>query len=153
MPTRFQETGAIGENLVAARCPCPRCKRRRTLRRLPTNFKCADVICDFCGYLAQVKTKNVRTVEALPSQIAGAAWSVQRDRMRAGIYFPIFLVLRTPERRSAIYYIPVEFQDHTMFKAKRKLSPSAKRAGWQGFVIDIRAARRAGMIARLDLRA
>ena len=30
-------------------CSCPRCKRSDTLVRLPPNFKCADIICDFCG--------------------------------------------------------------------------------------------------------
>src|SRR5271165_6342847 len=45
---------------VTRECRCPRCKRSRTLVRLPANFKCADVICDFCGYLAQVKAVTVR---------------------------------------------------------------------------------------------
>jgi hypothetical protein len=53
MVTTKQELGALGEQQVVRHCACPRCKRERTLKTLPPNFKCADVICDFCGYLGQ----------------------------------------------------------------------------------------------------
>jgi type II restriction enzyme len=46
------ELGAFGESLVAKKCHCPRCKRVNSLKNLPNNFKCADVICDFCGFVA-----------------------------------------------------------------------------------------------------
>jgi type II restriction enzyme len=60
MPTKRQILGRFGEMCVAKDCRCPKCKRNRTLKRLPNNFKCADVICDFCGYLAQVKAVTVK---------------------------------------------------------------------------------------------
>ncbi|MGK4455787.1 hypothetical protein, partial [Klebsiella pneumoniae] len=66
MATAKQLLGARGEIMVTKKCGCPRCKRKRTLRRLPVNFKCADVICDFCGFLAQVKTMNVVRVDKIP---------------------------------------------------------------------------------------
>jgi hypothetical protein len=41
---------------------------------LPVNFRCADIICDFCGYLAQVRLScglnRTRLVTA-----HGATWS------------------------------------------------------------------------------
>ena len=46
MTTDRQRLGEFGERLVCKRSNCPRCKRPTTLRRLPTNFKCADIICD-----------------------------------------------------------------------------------------------------------
>ena len=55
MPTARQDLGERGEKAVAQHIPCPRCNKRRHLTRLPNNFQCADVICRFCGYLAQVK--------------------------------------------------------------------------------------------------
>lgn len=137
MATAKQALGTRGEDLVARYCLCPRCKRTRTLRRLPPNFKCADLICDFCGYLAQVKTTTVRDVDRLPKTLLGAAWSVQQDRMNAGIYFPLFIVLVCPPRRFAIYYLPVDFQPHDMFVPRAPLSPGARRAGWQGFLYDL----------------
>jgi hypothetical protein len=67
------ELGKLGEALVVKRCNCARCKRSGTLRRLPPNFKCADVICDFCGYLAQVKTASALSIDLIPATILGAA--------------------------------------------------------------------------------
>jgi type II restriction enzyme len=128
--------GRWGETLVAKKFACPRCKRFFTLRRLPPNFKCADIICDFCGYLAQVKTATVQDVLKVPASILGAAWGPQRQRMKAGIYFPLFLVLRNG-RKSAVYYLPTEFQNPKLFKKRAPLSSSARRAGWQGFSYDL----------------
>ncbi|MBE2186142.1 MAG: hypothetical protein IAE99_05160 [Rhodothermales bacterium] len=133
MATTKQQLGAWGEQLVAKSCDCPKCKRSKTLKRLPTNFKCADLICDFCGFLCQVKAKTVSSVSPLPKQILGAAWVPQKERMDAGIYFPLFLVLKTPADH-AIYYLPTDFQSSALFSARKPLSESARRAGWQGFV-------------------
>ena len=78
MATTRQTLGILGEQRVVKDCSCPRCKRNRTLVRLPTNFKCADIICDFCGYLAQVKASTVREVDRIPNTILGAAWGPQK---------------------------------------------------------------------------
>jgi type II restriction enzyme len=59
------------------------------------------VICDFCGYLAQVKTKALTKI---PATLAGAAWIPQKERMDAGIYFPLFLVL-PPESADDLLFI------------------------------------------------
>ena len=138
--------GTLGEELVAKHCPCPRCKRDKSLRRLPANFKCADLICDFCGYLGQVKAASTRDVEKLPTQILGAAWSVQKARMDAGIYFPLFLVLVEAGRRFAIYYLSADLQTPDMFVPRRPLSEGARRAGWQGFLYDISSVRERGVV-------
>jgi hypothetical protein len=135
MPTKNQLLGSWGEMLVAKKFACPRCKRFFTLRRLPTNFKCADIICDFCGYVAQVKTVTVRDVKTMPKSVLGAAWAPQRKRMQAGIYIPLYIVLRKGSQ-SAIYYLPTDFQKPRMFKKRPPLSSSARRAGWQGFRYD-----------------
>ena len=68
MATAKQLLGAWGEKLVAAKCACPKCKRSKTLKLLPPNFKCADLICDFCGFLAQVKAMSVPAVSPLPNK-------------------------------------------------------------------------------------
>jgi hypothetical protein len=95
--TSHQELGEYGESVVV-RLPCPKCKRASTLRRLPVNFRCADIICDFCGYLAQVKTTRRADVGTLPPTLMGAAWGPQHDRMEAGIYFPLFIVIVNLDR-------------------------------------------------------
>ena len=107
--------------------------------RLPPNFKCADVICDFCGFLAQVKAATAKRLDQLPKTILGAAWGPQRDRMEAAIYFPLFIVLTTIERSYAIFYLSADLQKPEMFKPRKPLSETARRAGWQGFVYDMDA--------------
>ena len=137
MATEKQELGAYGEIAVVREVECPRCKRARTLKRLPTNFRCADVICDFCGYLAQVKTVTVRTIERIPERVLGAAWLPQKERMDSGIYFPLFLVLVDAKRSFAIYYLPADLQDRAIFAPRTPLSGLARRAGWRGFVYSL----------------
>lgn len=138
MATAKQQLGEWGEQLVAKTCDCPKCKRSKTLKRLPPNFKCADLICDFCGYLAQVKAMSVTTVWPLPKQVLGAAWGPQKERMDAAIYFPLFLVLKAASS-NAIYYLPTDFQSPALFSARKPLSEKAKRKGWRGFMYVLAA--------------
>lgn len=138
MATRNQRLGEWGEKLVARVFACPRCKSHHALRRLPPNFKCADIICDFCGYLSQVKTASSRDLTKLPASVLGAAWEPQRRRMAAGIYFPLFLVLRA-QRGAAVFYLPADFQNRTLFKRRKRLSVDSRRPGWRGFVYDLRS--------------
>ena len=136
MATDKQKLGEFGENIVLKSCFCPKCKREKSLKRLPPNFKCADLVCDFCGFLAQVKAKTVKDVSALPKQILGAAWGPQKERMDAGIYFPLYLVLKA-EKASSIYYLSADLQSPELFVTRKPLSSTAKRAGWQGFYYDL----------------
>lgn len=119
-------------------CACPKCKRSRSLVRLPNNFKCADVICDFCGYLAQVKASTAASLAKIPATVLGAAWGPQQQRMVAAIYFPLFLVLADKAMtKHAIYYLSADLQTPAMFRPRKPLSESARRAGWQGFLYDL----------------
>jgi len=138
MPTNYQITGQKGETFVIKNCTCPKCKKKeKTLRKLPPNFKCADLICDFCGYLAQVKTMNVKDVEIKPDRILGSASKPQEERMDAGIFFPLFIVLMHTNKK-AVYYLPADLQVKEMFEKRKPLSQDAKRPGWQGFNYKIK---------------
>ena len=132
MSTDKQKLGEWGEVQVCKRCTCPKCKKRKTLKRLITNFKCVDIICDFCGFLGQVKAKNVNDVDKIPRTISGAAWGPQKERMDAGIYFPLFVVLKY-EKKHSVFYLSSDLQSEEMFIKRKKLSPTAKRKGWQGY--------------------
>ena len=136
MPTDKQKLGILGEDLVAKNLICQKCKKKKTLKKLPLNFKCADLICDFCGFLAQVKSSNVRDVNKLPNSVLGAAWKPQQERMDAGIYFPLYLVLVNGKNYS-VFYLAADLQSKDMFIPRKPLSASAKRAGWQGFMYNI----------------
>lgn len=136
MPSASQLFGRQGERLIAKRYRCPKCKKPFTLRALPPNFKCADLICDFCGYLAQVKTATVSDTEVPPSRILGATWGPQKARIDAGIYFPLFLVVRAG-RKTGVYYLPVDYQHRSMFVPRSPLPSRARRASWRGFYYDL----------------
>ena len=136
MPTAKQNLGTFGENLVTKVLVCQKCKKKKTLKKLPINFKCADLICDFCGFLAQVKSSNVKDIDKLPNSILGAAWGPQEERMNAGIYFPLYLVL-VCKKEYSVFYLASDLQNKEIFVARKPLSASARRAGWQGFMYDI----------------
>lgn len=132
----LRDKGEIGERHIVKTMACLRCKRRKTLKQLPTNFKCADLICDFCGHTSQVKTFTKET-SGLPSQILGAAWSPQKERMSAGIYHALWLVrIDRKQKPREIWMISSEAQTLDLFIPRKPLSSSAKRAGWQGYIID-----------------
>jgi type II restriction enzyme len=136
MSTAKQKLGVYGENLVIKNLICQKCKKNKTLKKLPTNFKCADIICDFCGFLAQVKTSNVKNIDILPNTILGAGWKVQKERMNEGIYFPLYLIL-VNQNNYSIFYLSADNQSEEIFIPRKPLSSKARRAGWQGFMYNI----------------
>ncbi len=141
VPTEKQFLGKFGEKVVATSQHCPKCKRKKTLKSLPPNFKCANIVCDFCGYLAQVKSFTTKNTDRLPDQIPGAAWGPQKERMDAGIFYPLYLVAVSSSSKSyGLWYLPADLQNFAMFVPRKPLSAKAKRHGWQGFMIDLRKA-------------
>jgi type II restriction enzyme len=135
MPTPRQVLGRKGEIAVRDHVPCPRCRRSRHLVPLTANFQCADLICKFCGFLAQVKA--TRSVDGrLPMRILGAAWRPQHEQILAGIFQPLFIaVFDTGGRLTSIHYVPAHILQSapTVFEPRDPLSATAKRPGWTGF--------------------
>lgn len=81
-----------------------------------------------------------------PKSVLGAAWGPQKQRMDAGIYFPLFLVLVDKAMAShGIYYLAADLQRPDMFVPRKPLSENARRAGWQGFIYDLSTVR-AGLV-------
>jgi type II restriction enzyme len=151
MATKQQKNGDWAEKLVAKMCMCPKCKHPSgKLKQLVQNFECADLICNFCGYLAQVKFKQQPNPDNIPNTITGAAWGPQQVRMQAGIYTPLFFVSADISKSNyAIFYIPVDYQTKAMFVPRPPLQPPARRAGWQGFTINLRDLKAQGIIQKL----
>ena len=138
MPSKNQRIGKLGEKFVTKMMNCLKCKKQNSLKLLPTNFKCADLICEFCGHTSQVKTFR-NDSEGLPNQIAGAKWNPLNERIQAGIYHALWIVRmnQTNNRCCEIWLVTSEAQDPKMFVKRKPLSSAAKKAGWQGYRIDV----------------
>lgn len=125
--------------MVAKHIPCPECNRPRHLSKLPRNFQCADLICKFCGYLAQVKATTL-SGEDLPERVLGGAWRPQHEQILAGIYHGLFIVgFSSSERLLRIDYVPAHILQTTpeIFEPRNPLGSDAKRAGWRGFYYNL----------------
>ncbi|OGO59378.1 MAG: hypothetical protein A2V85_08575 [Chloroflexi bacterium RBG_16_72_14] len=119
--------------------PCPRCGKARHLTPLRANFQCADLICKFCGFLAQVKALTLIDGE-LPDHVLGAAWGPQHEQIVAGIFQPLFLVgFSSGAELLSIDYVPAHILQATpsVFEPRKPLGKTARRAGWQGFLYNI----------------
>jgi hypothetical protein len=55
--------------------------------------------------------------------------------MDAGVFFSLYVVLVNESDRAAIYFLPRDLQTREMFAERKPLSATARRAGWQGFMI------------------
>lgn len=139
MATPYQRLGNKGEAVVSKHVPCPRCNRARHLSKLPRNFQCADLICKFCGYLAQVKATTLQG-EDLPEKVLGGAWRPQHEQIIAGIYHGLFIVgFSAGGGLMRIDYVPAHILQNTpeIFEPRKPLRPTAKRAGWRGFYYNL----------------
>src|SRR4051812_14615289 len=137
--TARQDLGKKGEEAVRRNVACPRCRKQKTLTALPVNFQCADLICKFCGFLAQVKATTLAT-DQLPDRILDAAWGPQHEQILAGIFQPLFIA--GFDRRGVLVridFVPAHIlqASPSAFEPRQPLSPSARRAGWQGFVYNL----------------
>jgi hypothetical protein len=140
MATEKQKLGKRGEEAVVARASCPQCNRPRTFWRLPANFQCADLICKFCGHLAQVKAVTLKQGYDFPEKILGGAWGPQQEQILAGIFHDLYLVgFAASGHLREIRHVPGHILRATpsVFEPRRPLSEKARRAGWQGFYYNI----------------
>lgn len=68
----------------------------------------------------------------------GAAWGPQKARMDAAIYFQLYVVLVTADRkRYSIHYLSADLQPPELFMERNPLSATARRAGWTGFNYNV----------------
>jgi type II restriction enzyme len=106
------------------------------------NFECADLICKFCGFLAQVKATRLPVgTEDLPEKIPSGAWAPQHARILAGIYHGLYVAgfKRNGRTLVRIDYVPPHVLEATpqAFEPRRPLSATAKRAGWRGYTLNL----------------
>lgn len=136
MATDKQKLGEYGEKLVCKLCSCPQCKRSGMFKRLPNNFKCLDLICEFCTNVVQVKTSNQPNISKIPSSVPGGGWKWQEERLNSSWYTSLFLVVVNKKDKTnfAIYFLSKEVQRREMYvKRLKPLAPGTRREGWLGF--------------------
>ena len=79
--------------------------------------------------------------DELPDKIMGAAWGPQHEQIMAGIFHALYVAGFTPAGRLVrIDYVPghVLQASPNVFEPRSPLRSAAKRAGWQGFMYDLR---------------
>ncbi len=149
MATANQKLGEQWEKAISDLVSCPRCNKHKHLTRLPVNFQCADVICKFCGFLAQVKSTGLTEGKSdLPDYVLGAAWKPQQEQIIAGIYHGLYVVCYDQKDKLVrIDFIPSHILQVTpqVFQPRIPLSDTARRAGWQGFIIRLSELPRIGI--------
>jgi len=141
MPATAQQlAGKEGERAVCRQITCPSCGRKR-LTALPVNFDCADVICRFCGFMAQVKAITSVT-GAWPSTLPGGSWPRQQEQIIAGITHALFVVSFDPKDRRlvAIDYVPSDILKAVpdAFVPRKPTKPAGRSTPFVGFRYDSR---------------
>jgi hypothetical protein len=113
---------------------CLHCTRD-VLARLPPNTPVADFACSQCGVTYQLKAKDGR----FGSTLIGAAYEATVRAVRDGD-MPEHILVEFDRRRSTIVYadaLPGSLIGEARVIARKPLSPTARRAGWQGCTIDV----------------
>ncbi len=105
------------------------------LSRLPANTPVADFACASCGARYQLKAKNGR----FAGRIEGAAYQPTLRAIRDKTMPEHVLVTYDLRFRTVVFVdaIPGASISEDRVVARKPLSASAKRAGWQGCTIDV----------------
>ena len=114
---------------------CLNCERDE-LDRLPDNTPVADFECNTCESRYQLKGKNGR----LGKQIPGAAYNPTINAIRAGT-MPEYVLVEFDTRFATVVFVdafPGRLITEDRIEPRKPLSPTARRAGWQGcnIVVD-----------------
>jgi type II restriction enzyme len=103
-PDRSQ-TGRLGEEAVVRHVACPQCGKRKLTRLVEPGFPCVDIICKFCGFLAQVKSTTA-TLSDRPTRALGANWAPQKEQILRDIFHALYVVSIVEGEAERIWYIP-----------------------------------------------
>jgi len=85
-----------------------------------------------------VKAPAVKFAKEKVLRVRGGAWKVQEEKIKAGIYHPLYIVKVFKGRPIEIDYVSADFLKPEMYVPRKPLSSQARRAGWQGFYYDLR---------------
>jgi hypothetical protein len=105
------------------------------LSRLPANTPVADFVCGSCEDRYQLKAKDGRFGSLIP----GAAYGPTLKAIRNSRMPEYVLVEYDPRFHTVVFVdaIPGRLITEDRVRARKKLGPTARRAGWQGCNIDV----------------
>lgn len=132
--SRAQVARVLIETWAELNLYCLRCTSN-ALARLPANTPVSDFECPRCDAHYQLKSKDGR----FGAVIAGAALEPTMRAIRERT-MPDHILVEFDRRRSIIVYadaVPGAMIDEGRIIPRRPLSPTARRAGWQGCNINV----------------
>ena len=124
-----QNVRALSEGWVAAHMFCPACGAER-LRALPNNSPVGDFVCDACAEEFELKAKK----GALGKSIPDGAFGAMTERLAARNNPSLFAMSYDRDRTTVtdLIVVPRHFFTQDIIQARKPLSATARRAGWQG---------------------
>ncbi|MFN3838112.1 MAG: DpnI domain-containing protein [Brevundimonas sp.] len=124
-----QNVRALSEHWVAANMFCPACGAER-LRTLPNNSPVGDFVCDTCAEEFELKAKK----GALGKSIPDGSFRAMTARLAARNNPSLFAMSYDRDRTAVtdLIVVPRHFFTQDVIQARKPLSSTARRAGWQG---------------------
>lgn len=124
-----QNIRALSEGWVAAHMFCPACGAER-LRQLPNNSPVADFVCDACAEEFELKAKGGRLGPSIPDGAFGTMTARLAARNNPSLFAMSYD--RAAAAVTDLIIVPRHFFTQEIIQARKPLSPTARRAGWQG---------------------
>jgi hypothetical protein len=143
-----QATRVALETWASFNLYCLNCERNE-LDPLPDNTPVADFECLTCKSRYQLKGKNGR----LGRRIPGAAYQPTIDAIRAG-KMPEYVLVEFDTRFATVVFVdafPGRLITEDRVEARKRLSATARRAGWQGCNIIVEGLERVRIVAPAGL--
>ena len=118
----------LSEAWVSNNVFCPCCGREH-IRDLKNNLPVADMQCDNCGEIFELKSKSGK----IGNKIVDGAYSTMMQRINSAANPELFVMQYTPEFEvTDLTLIPKFFFVPGIIEKRKPLSQTAQRAGWVG---------------------
>ena len=124
---KSQKARIITESWLLDNFNCPFCHSK--LKQYTANNKCADYYCKKCNEDFELKTINGKFSK---TKINGAGYQATLDKINSDKSAHWILLEHRDFVVNEITFIPKYFFYDEMIEPRKKLTETAKRAGWQG---------------------
>lgn len=123
-----QKIRVMSENWMGKNIFCPICGNPH-IRNLDNNMPVADLRCDNCGEIFELKSKQGK----LSTKISDGAYSTMIQRINSSSNPNLFILNYSNNYQvTDLLIIPKFFFTENIIEKRKPLAPTAKRAGWIG---------------------